>query len=94
MIYSPCSKLVFFFFFHVSYNFHTTYLKNDFFKTITLFLAEPGPCCDEWTSYCGGFPCGSWALGMRAQLLTVPGLSCYSALGILLGQAWKLCPLC
>ena len=43
---------------------------------IYLFLAVLGLCCGVQASHCGGFSCcGAWALGTRASVVVVPGLS-------------------
>ena len=83
----------FFFNFIVSYNFHTTCLKSDFLKASLYF----------WLSWVIVVMCGllivvaslvAHGLWPKGLVVMVSGLSCSSACGILLGQAWKLCPLC
>ena len=32
-------------------------------------------CCGAWASHYAGLPCGAWAVGMRASVVVVRGLS-------------------
>ena len=40
-------------------------------------------CCGAWASHCGGFSCGTWALGCQASVVVVCRLSCPVTCGIL-----------
>ena len=49
---------------------------NLFYLFIYLFLAALGLCCGAWAPHCGGFSCcGAQALGARASVVAVRGLS-------------------
>ena len=50
--------------------------------------------CSTQASHCGGFSCcTAWALGSRASVVVVHGLSCFLACGIFLYQGSNPCPL-
>ena len=54
----------------------------------------PLPSCRVPASLCHGLSCcGAQALGGRASVVVVPGLSCPVAHGIFLDQGWNWCPL-
>ena len=51
-------------------------------------------CCTAWASHCGGFSCcRARALGTRASVVVVHGLSCSTACGIFPDQGSNPCPL-